>query len=491
MISRQHQLLFAMIALLLGSACTTAPTRPFQSPPNLQDLVASVQRSVVMVIAHDVNGEVTSIGSGFFITASGVLVTNYHVLDGAYHASIRTRDGDTYPVAGVLAKNRLVDLIKVRVEVPPGRVHPIQTSAQVPAVADRVVVVGSPMGLEQTVSEGIVSAIRDLPAGGRILQLTAPISQGSSGGPVVGQDGRAIGVVTFQAAKGQNLNFAVAVGALALLADEPRELSIAEWTIRSSAKGPALAASLCREGSRLSIQGELEEALTYFQKAAEADPADPDAWYGLGSCYAGLGQPDDAVAAFRRPIEQNPDNAMAHYILAMYYKATGQYESALLPLNEVLRIDPANLRARFELGHVYGHLQRTEQQIETFEGILTGHPDHVPTLISLGIAMGRVDRHTEAIDLFSRANDREPDNALILYNMGVSYRQMQQSERAIRAFTLAIRVNPRMVEAHYHLGQIYLDRGDRKRALDQYEILTGLDTQAADRLFDLIYPDAS
>jgi tetratricopeptide (TPR) repeat protein len=479
-----------MTALLVSVACSTTPAPPLQSPPNLQELVASVQRSVATVVAHDANGDATSIGSGFFISASGILVTNYHVLDGAYHASIRTRDGSTYPVTGVLAKNQLVDLIKVRVEVPTGRVQPIQTSERMPAVADRVVVVGSPMGLEQTVSEGIVSAIRDLPTGGHILQLTAPISQGSSGGPVVGQDGRAIGVVTFQAAQGQNLNFAVAVGALALLTDEPRELSIAEWTIRSSEKGPALAASLCREGSRLSIQGEFEEALTYFQRATQADPTDPEVWYGLGSCYAGLDQADDAVAAYQRPIHQNPDNAVAHYVLAMYYKATEQFERAILPLSEVIRIDPANLRARFELGHVYGHLQRTDQQIETFEKILADHPDHVPTLLSLGIAMGQTDRHPEAIDLFSRANDHEPDNPLILYNMGVSYNRMEQPERAIRAFTLAIRANPRMVAPHYHLGRIYLDRGDRKLALDQYEILKGLNTQAADRLFDLIYPDA-
>ena len=490
MIPRQYQLLFAMTALLLSGACSTAPIPPLQTPPNLQDLVASVQQSVATVVGRDVNGDITSIGSGFFISANGILVTNYHVLDGAYHATIRTRDGETYPVAWVLAKNQLVDLIKVQVEVPPGRVDAIQTSEQVPAVADRVVVLGSPMGLEQTVSEGIVSAIRDLPAGGRILQLTAPISQGSSGGPVVGQDGRAIGVVSFQAASGQNLNFAVAIRSLALLIDEPRKLSLAEWTIRGSAKGPALAASLCREGSRLSIQGEFEEALSYFQKAAQADPADPDVWFGLGSCYAGLNQPDNAVAAYQRPIDQNPDNAMAHYILAMYFKATEQFESAVAPLVEVIRIDPANLRARFELGQVYGHLRRTDQQIETYQEILAGHPEHVPTLLNLGIAMGQVERHAEAIELFSRANDHEPDNPLILYNMGVSYSRMEEPERAVRAFTLAIRANPRMVAPHYHLGRIYLDRGDRKLALDQYEILQDLDTQAADRLFGLIYPGA-
>ena len=78
-----------------------------------------------------------SIGSGFFISASGILVTNFHVLDGAYSAAIRTLDGELYPVETVLARSQLVDLIKVRVDIPDGRVAPIELSGEAPAVADR------------------------------------------------------------------------------------------------------------------------------------------------------------------------------------------------------------------------------------------------------------------------------------------------------------------------------------------------------------------
>jgi serine protease Do len=195
------------------------------------------------------DGAVSSIGSGFFISGSGILVTNFHVLDGAYSAAVRLADGSPYPISTVLARNPLVDLIKVKVDIPDNRLRRIVMARHAPAVMDRVVVIGTPMGLEQTVSEGIISAIREMPTGGAVLQLTAPISPGSSGGPVLNHKGEAVGVVTFQAAKGQNLNVAISIDAMDLLTEETQGLSIAEWTIRNSMKGPVLAAMLCSKGA--------------------------------------------------------------------------------------------------------------------------------------------------------------------------------------------------------------------------------------------------
>ena len=207
-------MLILLSGLFFWNACSRVPESSYPSLVDLPARVQPIQKSVVTVITFDVNERVSAIGSGFFISKSGILVTNHHVLDGAYNANVRTMDGSIYPVSGVISENQLVDLIKVRVDIPPDKISPINQSNRKPAVADRVFVVGSPMGLEQTVSEGIISAIRDLPAGGKVLQLTAPISRGSSGGPVFDRYSGVIGVVTYQAAKGQNLNFAIAIEAL-------------------------------------------------------------------------------------------------------------------------------------------------------------------------------------------------------------------------------------------------------------------------------------
>jgi tetratricopeptide (TPR) repeat protein len=491
MVSHRTFMIIIVAALFSLSACSTGPVNSGPQTWSLKDLVGPVQQSVVTVINYDVDGGVSSIGSGFFISKNGILVTSYHVLEGAYSAEIKTQDGSQYPVATVLARNQLVDLIKVRVEIPASRVTPVVLARPKPAVADRVFVVGSPMGLEQSVSEGIIAAIREIPAGGKVLQLTAPISRGSSGSPVLNQDGEAIGVVTFQAVSGQNLNFAISIDALEMLPDEVSPLSIAEWTIGNSAMGPALAAALCNKGSRLTIQGEYEEALTYFKKAAETNPDDPDAWYGLGSCYVGLGQPDDAIAAYKQPIERDPGNAIAHFVLAMVYKAIGLYEQEIPTLLAAIRIDPTNVQARLELGRAYGALERTAEQIDTFEAILDHRPDHIPTLLALGSALGEIGRLDEAIGLFNQASGLEPDNELIHYNIGVTYNHMNRPEEAIRAYTRAIHANPRMTAAHYNLGLTYLGQGRRKLALDQYEILSGLGSDSANDLFKHIYPEST
>lgn len=488
MINRRITMAWIFVAGLICQACTTGSAPSWKGARPLKDLIGPMQRSVVTVVNQDMYGRVSSIGSGFFVQKSGVLVTNYHVLEGAYTAEIRMQDGSPYPVTTVLAKNQMIDLIKVQIDIPAERVTPVRRSLDRPAVADRIVVVGTPMGLDQTVSEGIVSAIRELPTGGTVLQITAPISQGSSGGPVFNRSGEVIGVVAFQATRGQNLNFAISLDGLEMLADDPQGRSITEWTLRNSDQGPALAASLCRKGARLSIAGEYAEALTYFQKAAEASPEDPNVWYGLGSCYVGLDDHQEAIAAYRRPIERDPDDATAQFVLAMAYKATEQYDRAVPPLLAAIRIKPEEIRPRFELGRVYGLLGQTKAQIHTYRTILDQHPDHMPTLLGLAAVLGGENRHEEAIALFVHAGEVEPENPLVHYNLGVAYSQMGRTDDAIDAYTRAIRVHPGMAAAHYNLGRSYLDRGDRKRALDQYAILKELERKAADELFKKIYP---
>ncbi len=201
----------------------------------------------------------------------------------------------------------------------------------------------------------------------------------------------------------------------------------------------------------------------------------------------------EAIAAYKRPLERNPDNAVAHFVLAMYYKIIGQYEQVIPLLIEVIRIDPANVRARFELGRAYGALERIEEQIDTYNQILGNHPDHIPTMLDLGASLGMIGRFDEAITItmFTKAGGLEPNNELIHYNIGVTYNSMDRPKEAIRAYTHAIRANPRMDAAHFNLGITYLNQGQRKLALDQYEILNGLGSDAASQLFEKVYPEST
>ena len=176
---------------------------------NLPTLIKIINPSVVIVFAYDDKGEFLKLGSCFFISQNGDIVTNYHVLQGASSAEVKTSDGKTYPIIDIVAFDEQNDIIRLSVDIPSQYVHPLSLSATVPEVGERIIVYGSPLGLEKTVSDGIVSAIRDIPDFGKVIQITAPISPGSSGSPVLNMQGEVIGIATFQMVEGQNLNFAI------------------------------------------------------------------------------------------------------------------------------------------------------------------------------------------------------------------------------------------------------------------------------------------
>jgi tetratricopeptide (TPR) repeat protein len=156
----------------------------------------------------------------------------------------------------------------------------------------------------------------------------------------------------------------------------------------------------------------------------------------------------------------------------------------------VIRINAKNLQARLELADAYGKLDRTDEQIESLKRILEIRSDHVPTLHQMAQTIGRIGRHDEALNLLLKASALAPDNAQIHVDVGLAYRSKNLPEQELQAYTRAIRANPRMVTAHYHLGLLFLGQGNRKLALQQYEVLKGLDIAAAERFFKIIYPQS-
>jgi hypothetical protein len=191
-------------------ATPPAPAGQGASTQDVATLYRKIGPSVVAIYTYNERRENIGRGSGFFHGASGSVVTNLHVLRSAYSAQIKTAGGKVYPVAGVAARDAAGDLALLAVNMPWGESFPLTVTANLPEVGERVVVIGSPFGLEQTVSDGIVSAIRESDLRGRVLQITAPISPGSSGSPVVNLRGEVVGVAFSQFSGGQNLNFCIA-----------------------------------------------------------------------------------------------------------------------------------------------------------------------------------------------------------------------------------------------------------------------------------------
>ena len=178
--------------------------------------------SVVLLVMEDANGQPMSIGSGF-VVGEAVIATNLHVVEGGNSGYAKlVGQKAKFEIAGIVGLDRTHDLVLLSVkgvQVPALRLGESGTVA----VGDEVFVVGNPHGLEGTFSQGIVSGVRNV-GSDSFLQITAPISPGSSGGPVLNSTGEVIGIAVATFKDGQNLNFAIPASYLERLLEERKSL---------------------------------------------------------------------------------------------------------------------------------------------------------------------------------------------------------------------------------------------------------------------------
>jgi S1-C subfamily serine protease len=191
-------------------------------------------KAVLTIVGTDRRARAVVQGSGFVLTPDGLAVSNYHVLNGVSEAAAECCGGRVFEIRSVAGSGRDKDLIVFQLyengstSKPQDLPYVVLGSSQDQAVGERVIVIGSPQGLENTMSDGILSAIREYEAM-RLLQITAPISHGSSGGPVFNANGQVIGIASFQFAKGQNLNFAIAAEHIRPLLDQHLNVALAQF----------------------------------------------------------------------------------------------------------------------------------------------------------------------------------------------------------------------------------------------------------------------
>lgn len=180
---------------------------------NFTDLVNQTEKSVVSIITSDKLGNPLIRGTGFIINEKGVILSNYHLFENAFSATIVLYDNSEFEIDSIISSSKDYDIIKFTIDNPNKlRFNSLIVSSKEPLKGEDIFTIGNPMGLESTVSKGIISSIREIPELGSIFQITAPISSGSSGSPVLNMKGEVFGIATFQITGGQNLNFAIDVG---------------------------------------------------------------------------------------------------------------------------------------------------------------------------------------------------------------------------------------------------------------------------------------
>ncbi len=335
--------------LLLLIALVTA--RPSYSQENLPELVKRVKPAIVAIVTYDASGVALTTGSGFFLRP-GQVVTNLHVIRGARRCEVKTLDGKgrIYQVAGLLDVDEEGDLALLSVDVPHSRARASQLAPLLPEEGEKIFVIGNPLKLEGSVSDGIVSAVRELPNIGKIIQITAPISHGNSGSPVFNLKGQVVGVVTIKVTNGQNINLAIGAARVRQLQAGKRRL-LAELTMRDKSGDPS--ESLYKNGLDSLWLGNFDNALGYFENAVNKNPARADAWVQVGFCKVKQGKNDEAIKAYQHAVLLMPNSDEVRNKLGDAYYYSGRLMEAIAAYKEAVRLRPQSAEGYYNLALAY------------------------------------------------------------------------------------------------------------------------------------------
>ncbi len=263
---RVRQALVLGTAMLMGAAGAAAQEVSLEG-------VESVRRATVLI---RVGGAQESSGSGFILSGDGVIATAAHVLAGAGEATVRLASGEEYPVIGLLAVDEKRDMALLRVA---GFGLPTVTLGNSDSVkiGQRLVAIGAPLGLESTVSDGLLSGIR-LSDGIKVFQISVPVSPGSSGGPIATEQGEVVGFVVSGIIdeSAQNLNFALPINYLRgyvgiASAQAPTPMADWEWegpVVRTAAVASGFSHAVVNDS--LELDWQVLDGVELFHEEKEA-----------------------------------------------------------------------------------------------------------------------------------------------------------------------------------------------------------------------------
>lgn len=464
-----------LLALIMG-ACLASVA----GAQTGREIARQASPSVVLILAEGRDKKSVALGSGFFI-AEDIVATNSHVVRGAarLYAKLSGRKG-LHPFEAVIANDRQKDLALLRIRSAKGSPLSIGSEDEV-RVGDQIYVVGNPEGLESTFSSGNISGIRRM-KGMDYLQISAPVSHGSSGGPVLDKSGGVIGVVVGSFVKGQNLNFAVPVAYLLPLASvtgvRVNHIDASEWEVveedDSAGKATSLISSSLEEieARAASIlqsanlpkpvtDPETEKKLQNARGAVLREPSSAEAQYELGQVRSESRRFNEAREAYDRAIRIKPDYLEVYLSKAEMYRSLGSgfndlnareeddcLSLAIYSFKQGIRFQPDSLDAHVGLGKAYDALERQEEARSEFRVAIKLNPHSPEGYYALGnhycwrsaIVALTPDELAEAVGAFKEAIRIAPDHVPYYLRLGLTLHRARRYEDSIVAYLKGIRI---------------------------------------------------
>src|SRR3989338_5452220 len=313
---------------------------------DLPALYEKVHSAIVSVETSTSNVDESRYGSGFLVSRDGIIITNYHVIRNALSITVKDSRGNSWTnvQVGLCDEEKDLGSLKIVGTFPTYLPAPKAPSFK---VGQRVVAIGNPRGLESTLSEGIISGVRKISdTFGEAIQTTAPISPGSSGGPLLALNGEVIGVTTFQVIGGQNLNFAIPVGSFASKLKNSKWLTIAEW--RRELVRPEVEHQLVRARSEV-LYGRTTYAKQLLNEILRLDDSNEEALLTLARVYVDEWDNRNALRLLNKYLAYDSTQAEAYELRGIGLDRLGHSEEAIRSFEKAVALNDSLVNSRYQL----------------------------------------------------------------------------------------------------------------------------------------------
>lgn len=467
------------------------------------DIFQTASPSIVIVLALDTSGKERSLGSGVIISKN-LVITNCHVISNASRIYVKVR-GKVHQ-AKLRHSDPDRDVCSVTVNELNGNPITFGKTSHI-KVGERVYTIGTPKGLELTLSEGIISSLRKV-QGGQYIQITAPISPGSSGGGLFDENGKLIGLPTFYLKDGQQLNFALPVewieelparhgkrtlNAIASEINWNNEAIVLEenggyaelvelgikWT-NSQPLNPVAWGSL---GFAYVKTGHLNKGIIALKKSLNIFPLS-STWYVLGLAYEEEGQPTKALEAFKSAVNLESEHGASWQKIGDYYALAGHKNEAIDALQRAVHINSSDATAWYNLGSTLGEFGEHEKAIDALLNAIRINDSYAKAWANLGIDYFETSQYSNAIEASQNAIRLNPDDAESWNNIGISYINLKKYENAVEALQQAIYINPNDDKKLFNLGYAYSLMGNKKMVMKTHNKINNLNPETAEIFFN-------
>ena len=434
-----------------------------------QEIAKRALDATVLLVMKDANGQILARGSGFFVQPNQI-ATNYHVIEGATAGTAKQVGQEIeYKITSFGTIDETQDLAILEVSDSDVQPLPLGDSNTV-VIGDSVYVAGNPKGyLEGTFSHGLISAIRELSTG-KLLQLTAPISSGSSGGPVLNNKGEVIGVSVAQIRDGQNLNFAIPSNYLN---------AIISYKDGNASYGMGLY-QLAIDNYDAALRLNPDNVLAYIWRGiaryelGQHDAARRDCYtarqlkgriraqINIGIRKTNRRQHANEITEYDTAIRLSPRNALAHFWRGFANNDLARYDAALADCDTAIRLQPNFALAYSDRGGAKAELGHKIAAIQDHDTAIRLKPDYAIFYHNRGVANAYFGEYNTAIKDFDTAIQLQPDATHAYCIRGVTKGNLGKFNAAIKDFDTAIRFNPDYAYA-------YERRAAAKAQLGQYD----------------------